>query len=101
MITNDNCIIKIIDNGPGITEEVQEHLFSLDTKASYGTAKEKGAGLGLVLCKEYIELQNGEIGFNSKKGEGSEFFIILPLCKKGNSAGAKPVNKPIDSFSLV
>lgn len=80
---------------------MQEHLFSLDTKASYGTGKEKGAGLGLVLCKEYIELQNGEIGFNSKKDEGSEFFITLPMCKKGEGAIVKPVQKPINTLMLV
>lgn len=78
--TVDNeCKLTIIDNGSGITEAKQNDIFSIQAASSYGTNNEKGVGLGLVLCKEFIELQNGRIGFESIPNLGSSFFIFIPL----------------------
>lgn len=77
-LTN-SCKIIISDNGKGIPNEQQAHIFSIKSQPSLGTNNEKGVGLGLVLCKEFIEQQGGSIGFESKEGLGSNFFIILPI----------------------
>ncbi|HEX8378251.1 MAG TPA: HAMP domain-containing sensor histidine kinase [Pedobacter sp.] len=71
------AIISISDNGIGISEDEQTNLFSLKGKSTYGTNKEKGVGLGLVLCKEFIDLQNGTLWFNSNKLDGTTFYISL------------------------
>lgn len=78
-IIDNECKLTIIDNGSGITEAKQNDIFSIQAASSYGTNNEKGVGLGLVLCKEFIELQNGRIGFESIPSIGSSFFIFIPL----------------------
>ena len=77
----DNVIkIYIIDNGVGMSPEVVENLFKIDnTISTVGTNKEKGTGLGLILCKEFIERNGGSISVKSEKNKGSEFIISLPL----------------------
>lgn len=75
----DQCKITVRDNGQGIPLDKQEKIFSIKAEASFGTNNERGIGLGLVLCKEYIERQGGQIGFESKVGQGSSFFVLIPL----------------------
>lgn len=76
---NNHAIIMVKDNGVGISYENQKRIFSLDVKSNIGTKKEKGSGLGLVLCKEYTQLQNGTIYFESNPGQGTSFFVSLPI----------------------
>ncbi len=72
-------VVTVSDNGVGIKEEVIEKLFKIDTHVTTkGTEKEKGTGLGLILCKEFIEKNNGRIWVESKVNEGSSFKFILP-----------------------
>jgi signal transduction histidine kinase len=72
-------IISIADNGVGMSKEVLQKLFRIDTKHSTkGTADEKGTGLGLILCKEFIEKNNGRIWVESEIGKGSVFYFSLP-----------------------
>lgn len=81
---NSNYIqIVITDNGVGISDEIKAGLFSFDNIliTTYGTANEKGTGLGLPLCKEMIENNHGKIWVESKVGEGSSFFFNLPINK--------------------
>ena len=60
-------------------DEKIEHLFKLgESFSSSGTKGETGTGLGLVLCKEFIEKNKGEIGVESEEGKGSTFWITLP-----------------------
>lgn len=73
----DECKITVSDNGTGIQKDQQEKIFSNKTNPAYGTANEKGFGLGLVLCKEFIERQGGRIGFKSYPGQGTSFFIYI------------------------
>jgi two-component system sensor histidine kinase/response regulator len=75
----NECKITIIDNGIGIPENKQSSIFSIQTKPAYGTNKEIGVGLGLALCKDYANLQNGRIGFETDATIGTQFFIHLPL----------------------
>ena len=76
-------IVSISDNGVGIPEERIGKLFSLNESYSTpGTRKnEKGTGLGLILCKEFIEKNNGKIWAESTVGAGSTFYVSLPLSK--------------------
>ncbi len=73
-----NCVIMVKDNGNGISEESQQSLFSLKARPTFGTRNEKGFGLGLVLSKEFSEIQNGELWFESIPGTGTTFFLSLP-----------------------
>ena len=72
------CLLVIEDNGQGIPEEKQKDIFSLKT-STYGTGNEKGVGLGLALCKEFVEKQAGSLWFESTEGKGTTFFVTLPL----------------------
>ena len=71
--------ISIKDNGVGIMEEVIPKLFSISQKTStIGTESEKGTGLGLILCKDLVEKNNGKIWVKSQFGKGSEFSFTIP-----------------------
>ncbi len=73
--------IKIIveDTGEGIDETISSKLFQADKFiTTHGTRGEKGTGLGLILCKEFIEKHNGKIWVESKLGEGSKFIFTIP-----------------------
>ncbi len=72
--------ISIKDNGIGIKEEDLGKLFRIDANFSTpGTEDEEGTGLGLILCKEFIQKNNGKIEAKSRLGEGSEFSFTLPV----------------------
>ena len=75
----NECKITVSDNGQGIPRDKQEKIFSIKSEPAFGTNNERGVGLGLVLCKEFIERQGGSIGFESNPGLGSSFFIFVPL----------------------
>jgi len=73
----------ISDNGMGISEENQKKLFQIDEKfKTCGTAGEKGTGLGLLLCKEFVKINKGEIWVESELGKGSSFSFTLPVYPK-------------------
>jgi two-component system sensor histidine kinase/response regulator len=74
---NNKCLIIIRDTGIGISEDLGSDIFSLKNKGTYGTHKEKGVGLGLMLAKNYIELQNGEIWYENNSTAGTTFFVSL------------------------
>lgn len=72
-------IFTIMDDGVGISKERIEKLFTISENSStLGTLKEKGTGLGLILCKEFIEKNNGKIWVESIVGNGSSFYFSLP-----------------------
>lgn len=74
--------LTISDNGNGISEANQQNIFSIKAQSTYGTNNEKGIGLGLMLCKEFIERQGGRIAFESHLGKGSSFFVFVQLASK-------------------
>ena len=77
--TDNMTTLCIADTGIGITEENLKKLFRQDEHfTTYGTKKEKGSGLGLLLCKEFVERNQGEIWVESEEGQGSRFFFTLP-----------------------
>ena len=74
--------LMVIDTGIGIPEENIPKLFRIDVQvSSFGTENEKGTGLGLILCKEFVEKHGGKIKVTSEWKNGSEFKVILPLAK--------------------
>jgi len=80
---NEFCEIQVTDNGVGIEKKHLEQLFSIENKQNKkGTAKEMGSGLGLLLCKEFVEMNKGEIWVESELGKGSSFNFSLPAIGK-------------------
>lgn len=74
--------ITISDNGIGINKEKCSELFSITSNTTtLGTADENGSGLGLVLCKEFIQKNNGDIWVESEENKGSNFIFTLPIYK--------------------
>ncbi len=72
--------ISVSDSGIGIKGDDIDKIFMLDSSfTTKGTANESGTGLGLLLCKEFVEKNNGKIWAESKKGKGSTFYFTLPL----------------------
>lgn len=78
--TNNNEVeVSISDNGVGINKENLTKLFDIGSGfTTRGTGNEKGTGLGLILCKEFVEKHNGRIWAESEEGKGSTFKFILP-----------------------
>lgn len=82
-VIDGECKITVSDNGKGIPLEKQEKIFSIKSEPEFGTQNERGVGLGLLLCKDFIERQGGRIGFVSEPGAGSSFFIFIKLNPEG------------------
>jgi PAS domain S-box-containing protein len=76
----NEIVISVQDNGVGIAEEKIQKLFKIDgVHSTPGTKKEKGTGLGLILCKEFLEKNNGSIWIESAIDKGTTFHFSLPL----------------------
>lgn len=77
-ITHNQFEIKVADNGIGMTKEELSHLFKKEKVSSKrGTNNEKGIGLGLLICKEFLEVHNSKITVKSKVNQGTEFKITI------------------------
>ena len=78
----NEIVISVSDNGIGIKPDVKEMLFEKTSGYSTrGTANEKGTGLGLILCKEFVEKNGGRIWLKSEMGKGTTFYFTLPKSK--------------------
>ncbi|MES2373212.1 MAG: HAMP domain-containing sensor histidine kinase [Bacteroidota bacterium] len=76
---DDRVIIEISDTGIGMSEEIKTSLFNTTHLVSVtGTSNEKGTGLGLKLCKEFVEKNNGSIWLETEQEKGSTFYISMP-----------------------
>lgn len=79
-IADTVCIIRVKDNGIGIPEQNIDKLFRIDKSVvTPGTQNEKGSGLGLLLCKEFVEKMGGTITVYSKQGLGTTFTLKFPV----------------------
>lgn len=75
----EGVLVSVSDIGVGIPKANIEKIFRIDESFSTpGTNNEKGTGLGLILCKEFVEKHNGEIWVESKEGLGSSFYFTIP-----------------------
>ena len=82
-VSQNAFTVSVADNGLGIPASEIDKLFRIDEDYStLGTQKEKGTGLGLILCKEFVEKHNGKIWVESEEGEGSTFSFTLPSITK-------------------
>lgn len=78
--TGDSVLFTVSDNGPGIPPEYHEVIFRKFGQVAGATApKVRSSGLGLTFCKLVVDLHGGMIWVNSKEGEGSQFFVQLPM----------------------
>ena len=81
-IQNDKLLFQVEDTGVGMSQDHKKKIFSLREKISHrGTSGEKGSGFGLILCKELVEQQGGEIYLETLKEVGTIFCFTLPLGK--------------------
>jgi signal transduction histidine kinase len=79
-IEGSSIIISVTDTGKGMDANEIEKLFSINTHFSHsGTSGERGTGIGLLLCKELVELNDGKLSVSSWVGKGSKFYFNLPL----------------------
>jgi signal transduction histidine kinase len=89
-LENGYCIVAVEDTGVGIKAEHRHLIFNKTSQIStYGTANEKGTGLGLLLCQEMIEKNGGKIWIESLSEKGTIFRFSLPLSKKFEMKEAK------------
>jgi len=80
----DLCQVSVADNGIGIKKEDQERIFEAFTQGETLPSREReGAGLGLGLTKQFVELLGGKIWVESECGKGSKFTFTLPLAREG------------------
>lgn len=79
---DDKIIVQVKDTGVGMSKEIVENLFTPQMKTlSEARDKNKGAGIGLILVKGFLEKNSGEIWVESIEGEGSSFYFTLPIDK--------------------
>ncbi len=79
-IEDKQVIVQVSDTGIGIPENIQDIIFDInDQKQQPDTWGERSTGLGLAVCKEFVERNNGRIWLNSTKGKGSNFHVSIPL----------------------
>lgn len=79
LLNEHNVAIQVADTGVGINKQNLEKLFTkTQNPTTLGTANEKGTGLGLLLCKEFVEKNKGSIDVQSEPDEGSTFTVVLP-----------------------
>jgi signal transduction histidine kinase len=75
-------LMTVADTGVGMSREHLKHLFDIQYKASRpGTCDEQGTGLGLILCKEFIERHDGQLTIESQEGQGTTCRFTLPQGK--------------------
>ncbi len=78
----DEIIVSVIDSGIGMSKEAMESIFHIDrelNESKPGTLDERGTGLGLILCKEFVELNKGQIFVESELDRGTKIMFSVPL----------------------
>jgi signal transduction histidine kinase len=79
---NNSVTISISDSGSGIPQANRDRIFTLESVTTPGTKDEAGTGLGLFLCKEFVERNKGKIWYETVEGQGTTFYFSLPEFKE-------------------
>ena len=74
--SDDEAQLEIQDTGPGIPPAIRDKVFNL-----YFTTKKSGSGIGLAMTYRILQLHNGSIHFDTRSGEGTTFYLNLPLVR--------------------
>ncbi|NRQ43530.1 PAS domain-containing protein [Rheinheimera sp. YQF-2] len=86
-----HAVVRVIDQGPGISEEFKPYIFDKFSQADSSDIKSKsGTGLGLAISKQLMTRMQGEIGFHSEPGKGAEFYLLLPLLSTADDTEPTP-----------
>jgi two-component system sensor histidine kinase/response regulator len=73
---------SVQDEGVGMSEEIKSNLFKIaGSDSKRGTAGEKGTGLGLLICADFVKKHNGKMWVESKEHEGTTFYFAIPINK--------------------
>lgn len=84
-LLGDGIEVCVVDTGIGIQEGVLEKIRSNESVTSFGTAREKGTGLGMLLCKEFTEANKGRFRIESEWGKGCRCYFTIPLPPSSSS----------------
>ena len=88
--SGDYWTIYVKDNGKGIPKDLQTHLLKSDEDiTTYGTHNEKGSGLGLILCRDFIRMNKGKLHFCSQEGIGTTFYFTIPKASSSAKAASR------------
>ncbi len=99
-IVNEYAIIEVSDNGIGIPDESLEKLFKIEEQISTpGTMKESGTGLGLLLCKEFVNINRGDIWVESIYGSGSTFKFTIPMNKNARFVSKEEIQQSLKGLN--
>ena len=90
---NESLTLTVRDTGIGMPKNQLESIFTETSGSTLGTSYEKGTGLGLKLCKDFVEKNGGVISVESQEGIGSRFFFSIPLAKRKNQAAGMKKNE--------
>jgi signal transduction histidine kinase len=81
----EEVMVSVKDSGIGMTSEEINKIFLFDNPmVKKGTSSEKGTGLGLILCKKFVEMNKGKLLIESKVGVGSMFTVVLPIAQRSD-----------------
>lgn len=81
---NNEYVVSVADTGVGIAAENLEKIFKDEGFTSYGTNREKGSGLGLKICNDFVEMNKGKLTVETKVGKGSTFTFTIPKKKQND-----------------
>jgi CheY-like chemotaxis protein len=104
---NNTTLLSVSDTGIGMDAAMQKNIFRMDVNTKRnGTQGELSTGLGLLLCKEFVEKQDGELWVESTKNQGSVFYFTIPSPlpkeeKKQDKAGVKVIGKDLSKKKLT
>jgi len=92
--------LSVRDNGQGIPASRQKEVFQPFNRLNAECTGVEGSGVGLVITKQLVELMAGDMGFESVEGEGTEFWIDLPLSREWSRASVSPRNYEVREASV-
>ena len=100
--TKDQLLFSVKDTGIGLTPEQQDKLFTSYSQAESSTSRKYGGtGLGLAICKSLATMMGGEIGVNSNKGEGSEFWFTTAIQAAEQTVGQDNTQYPLAGKNII